>query len=194
MKKLATSTLLVTALSILFFSCSREAGISLTKRHYRSGYYVERNHSMPVQAKSVESKLSSDKKDAQSITAVPQTPRHEDAKPVITKMSDKITDKTETPKRLVRSIKATSDEVYNRFSTDKKTVTKPVENKYMFTDNSEMLRSSSSHGSLLWIIIILLVVLWVVSYSSGGWGLGGLLYLLLVIAVVLLILRLLGVL
>ncbi|HTB32954.1 MAG TPA: YqaE/Pmp3 family membrane protein [Bacteroidia bacterium] len=54
MKKQFTSVLLAVAIGILLSSCSNLPNLSLTKRHYRSGYYVnfsKKNNTSPTSAK-----------------------------------------------------------------------------------------------------------------------------------------------
>jgi uncharacterized membrane protein YqaE (UPF0057 family) len=51
MKKQLKSTLLIATIGILFPSCSNLSKISLTKRHYRRGYYVElgnKTNALPI--------------------------------------------------------------------------------------------------------------------------------------------------
>jgi flagellar biosynthesis GTPase FlhF len=194
MKKLLTSVILFVTASLLFFSCKQSADLAITKRHYRSGYYVERNRSVQLEPKVQEAKVSKQIKTEQPVQTAQQTPRENDSKQAVASKTEKVTVKKANIIAALHSIKNSAANPFKTIASDEVIVKSQVENKNMLSQKVIMARSSGGGHSIVWVIIVVLLLLWVLSYLMGGWGLGsGLLSLLLVIAVVLLILKLLGV-
>ncbi|MBI2271876.1 MAG: hypothetical protein HYU69_16160 [Bacteroidetes bacterium] len=194
MKQFFNTIMIFATASILFVSCSRESGISLTKRHYRSGYYVERNHSSHVGVEARETGKSSDKKVEVPVSISTLMPGQESSGKVIASENKAGITKAKNVKELVRSIRPSSIKSEDQAPIDNAITGGSVERKNMFFEKKEIMASGSAIGhSLVWIIIVVLLILWGLSLLSGAGG-GGLLWLLLVIALVLLILRLLGIL
>lgn len=193
MKKIFSSIMLFTAASLLFFSCKQESGIAITKRHYRNGYYVERNHSKPAVSKTQEAKASDNKQVKEPVSTAIQTPRQESTKQVIAATGKIVNDKIEKVKGVIHSLKPSSIKAESPVSTDKAVIKDQADNKNVFAEKKWMAKKSSGGHSIIWIIIVVLLILWGISLLTGQGG-GGLLWLLLVVALILLILRLLGIL
>lgn len=194
MKQFFNIIILFATASILFVSCSRESGIALTKRHYRNGYYVERNHSNRFGAEARETRTSYDKKVEETVNISTLTTVQQSSEKVIASENKAAITKANNIKGLVLSIRPSSIEAGDQVQVDHAIAQRTTERKNMLFEKKELMSNSSSGGhSLVWIIIVVLLILWGLSLLSGAGG-GGLLWLLLVIALVLLILRLLGVL
>jgi hypothetical protein len=189
MKKLFAPFALFTVAVLLLSSCSNLTKISLTKRHYRSGYFVD----------------FGGKKTAPAIAKLPARTKHQNLSSVIAKSEGSLAINTPTvnsEKPVISQNKIQENPPVNltRYST-KQLLTEPftiaenpsVQNKQTFSEeNFSGGGPIASDGlSLLWIVIVILLILWLVGLLAGGWGLGGLINILLIIALVLLILWLL---
>lgn len=191
MKKLITSPILFIAACILFASCGQDfSGNAISKRHYRSGYYLAMNNNKPAESKSVESK---------KIISDASTLAVEEKKETINN------DVVENERSLnAEEIPLVADASTNDSKQGKATTTTTFQKakaiKTLLKNSSKIKEAASSikdvkkghrNGGLIWTIIIILLLLWLLGFIIGGFG--GLLYILLVIALVLLILKILGV-
>ncbi len=189
MKKLLAPFALFTLALLLLSSCSNLTKISLTKRHYRSGYFVDfgGRRTVPAMAK------------------LPAGNKHQNLSPVITKTEGSLainTPAVNSEKPVISQNKILEKPPVNLIhSFTKQLLAEPftiaenplVQNKQTFSEeNFSGGGPVASDGlSLLWIVIVILLILWLVGLLAGGWGLGGLINILLIIALVLLILWLL---
>jgi hypothetical protein len=186
------SAILLTA-SIFFSSC--ESNLSITKRHYTSGFYVDYSKSNKV--------ITPDKAN-QPVAAAPvvvarepvvaNSPMANIEQPVkakgpgaivaIKKMLPKINLLPIAKQDRANSfgaIMAPAGETNNVLSESPK----------MNTGISDDDRGEHAALSLLWLVIVIVLILWLIGLLAGGFGLGGLINLLLVIALILLVLWLL---
>lgn len=179
--------------AIIFSSCGT-TGVSLTKRHYRSGYNLEISS---AQTKT-DSKAEKNN-EAQTLNTTAETVNET------------------TAETIYASIDATNENSYVKhktFSFNQKEVV-PVESGNMGNVSTKkerkktsLLVAKASHikgtinrafkpalaehdlGGLIWTLAGILLVLWLVSLLTGGWGLGGFLHIFLVVALILILLRL----
>jgi hypothetical protein len=194
MKKLFTSAILFVTACLVLSSCAEQLStISVAKRHYRNGYYVNIHNNKPVELKTKE--MKSFLPEAYSLASID---KKEDTKNDVVK-NEKSTDVPEFP----LTASASTDNSKHRNTTTSiiphkaKLIKMLVQNsakiKNIVSSDTKNVKKIRSGGGLIWTIIVILLVLWLISFLAGGFGLGGLLYLLLVVALVLLLLRILGI-
>lgn len=194
MKKIYTSILL-TFLAALFFSACNSS-ITIKKRHYRKGYYIninrEWNNASCNEAEN-EAQLITREKDAESMPAK-ISPGSEKSFPALkNSQADEFSpqSKEHKTKKVISTYKT-------HYQLPGKMLAKKIDalkkNQAVKKINAVKDINDDDGYSLLWIVILILLILWLLGVLSGGWGLGGLLYILLVIALVLLILWLLKIL
>ena len=192
MKKIIYSLFLFAAAAMLFASCSTNLStLSVTKRHYRSGYYVDMGttkhktetasqkvkttvaETTPVTQDAVDNNVS----EPAPVIMTPATSA--DATPKVKKETPKVITASTTPSAV---------------SSEKKTITPNTitELKNIRTVAKSISSQEEGRHSLLWFIVVILIVLFVLSLLLNT-GLGSIIYLLLVIALVLILLRLLGI-
>ncbi|MEO6884216.1 MAG: DUF5670 family protein [Bacteroidia bacterium] len=184
MKKLSSSILLFIGASILLSSCGNRL-ISITKRHYRSGYYVDNVYKKSTVTQQAKKPVYT----KQMLAVSPQV-----IAPIVVKVDrGNAVMPIAVKKQNVRLVTATNS--------------KPVVNPHVLSTNMPEIVSanipkvktmrerldqgdnySSNARSLFWLVITILLILWLLAILSGGWGLGGLVNVLLVIALVLFIL------
>ncbi|MFY9310702.1 MAG: lmo0937 family membrane protein [Bacteroidia bacterium] len=193
MKKiiLLISTAIISA--IIFNSCST-TGVTLTKRHYRSGYNLEISS---AQTKPAEKGKNDVQPEAVSKPVEPVTePEYASVsdngeksylkhKPFSFDLKDNEQAESETSETKVehknvlqKMVKAST--ALTKVSTVKKTISKTFK------------RADDSHslGGLIWTLAGILLVLWLISLLTGGWGLGNFIHIFLVVALILVLLRL----
>lgn len=199
MKNLFVPFTLIILAGAMFSSCSNTSKLSITKRHYRSGYYVNWGS----------------KKQTLAVTKIPATTRHQVTPEVIAKSENTVASKPSivaslksviiqklAPSKKIqisenRTVNSTSSgkNIFstNANATNNVTESQSVNNKQAIYDANDGDGGSSERAalSLLWIVIVVILILWLIGILAGGWGLGGLINLLLVIALILLILWLL---
>ena len=183
MKKSITYLLL----SIIFLSsCSQMSTLSVEKRHYRSGFYVDYNKKIKKEAASAVDvnepaveKISAliAKSDGDDIAIVPVINKNE-----ITNAGLPTTEKK-------NKIKIFQN---NFFSEQLIKIKKPLTTTRQVISAVKKINHHNDDGlSWFWSVIVLIVIIWLIAYLTGGWGLGGLINLLLVVALIFLILWLL---
>ena len=196
MKNLST---LFFALITIFLcsSCKQLSDLSVTKRHYREGYYIDyrsdKTENRAYRASGDYNK-NSDKEQFlmvdgdspvkpssmhghEQLTSLPKAARTIKKAPVISSRLPENKTLTHLPDRSLQK---------EILPADTKVPVVKVE-KIKADDGGRS-------GYLIWTLILILLVLWLLSLLTGGWGLGGLIYIFLVVALVLLLLRLLSVL
>ncbi len=196
-KKLTPVILLVG--SIVLFSCGKQSGISLTKRHYRNGYNIE------ISGNENETKTYSrnmEKKEKPEYAGLKNGEQQQFEVKHSSTMYEKV-DLSENSSAKGRIIKKVDENkrVYASIKGGQKIPTVSTMHRpslratHLLLDNKVTTSSDEGHyyGGLIWTIIAVLLVLWLLSLLTGGWGLGGFLYIFLVVALVLIALRLLSI-
>lgn len=193
MKKTHASVFILAFAGFLLSSCESTSNMSITKRHYRNGYYLERTNPNIQMQKMQQTRVLPGERNIKPSNELKLTSGQNRIQPT--------KNNPETPLGQIKKVKTSiytidnAGKTINEINTPAKGIR---ENKSIFNKNKIATHKihdgeeSNGLGGLLWIIIIVLVILWALSYPLGGFGVGGLIYLLLVIALILLILRLLG--
>jgi len=176
---------------LIFESCNSGLNFSVTKRHYRNGFYVDRTASrqQPV-SQSTQSVAKSGFETKPLDVLIDNQPEQ----PLV----------ASTVRTEFNGIKTTTlgKSINQGVSPINRTVlqiNKPVSEMNVI-NNSDKIKSfskmddTSSPGYWVWTIIGILLLIWLLSLLTGGWGLGGLIYIFLVVAIILLIFRLLSIL
>ena len=175
MKKLFASLLLATGVCILFSSCGN---MSLTKRHYSNGYYVDFGN------KKTKAETKESEKTAQNVS-VPAT------EPTI---NNELSAKTKTETAQINTDNKNDIQSAGKKLSDENpkvnTIKSFLKNKFQLKKALNK-RSDSGGHSFLWKLCVLILILCLVSYLFGGF-LGDIIYILFVIALILFILWLLG--
>ncbi len=186
MKTLFTYTSLLIVATILFTSCSQEWNTSITKRHYRKGYYAHKPTTVTPKDREVA-------QEGQSVFHSPQ----------ITKAVAE--DNTVASKNYIAPVTnnhssgtkvADNNSNFESVPTASPVINLKINSTKEFLKNKSIYKKISKHSdqdarSFFWTIILVVLILWLIAYLSGGWGLGGLINLLLVVALILFILWLL---
>lgn len=181
MKKISVFILLV-SISVLITSCMEHKFLSVSKRHYRNGYYLDLSSNRSVHDAST---VGSGKKstvsgtDQNTLVSEPELtePTKEDPEIIVYQpqlKEERSSISAPSPMKLFERTNCVFSKRHNALCG--------------------MLKDHEDSGYILWTIISILIVLWLISLLTGGWGLGGLIYIFLVVALVLLLLRLLSVL
>jgi uncharacterized membrane protein len=205
--------LIIPAIALMLYaSCSPTSRLSITKRHYNSGYYVDHVSSKTADAAVAKTNTSEQITKEENSGKEAVTPAKTEALNTYAskeKASAKEVIKAATANSAVKSQKAKQVKEIASESKTNSLGAKPtaVEALTMYAKNPLSLRSIShikhskafvdgdeSARSLLWIIILIILILWLVGLLDGGFGAGALINLLLVIALILFILWLLRIL
>ncbi len=197
--------LLLSALAGLLFSCSTHSNIGITKRHYRSGYFVESYASNAVK-KAKPFQQASDKITADNTNSA-ESAQLTDKQATALENNQNVTLSTSevlakndvlaknkvpisNPNLVEKSnksslfVKNTLAEIpFYRFASEKR--------KYTFLRTRTQDDPRFSLGGFLWFIIVLLLILFILNFLLS-FNLGGLVYLILLIALILLLFRLIG--
>ncbi len=189
MKKLIKSIILFVTASILLSSCSSK--LSLTKRHYRKGYYVNNSH------KPTTTKIKGDDRNANTKPIITELAMQEsiymepisDNKILQSSTSNNYSGNNELKKQTISYHKITKTET-ETYVNKQNIIIRNVKQLNKTVKNS---RSDGDGLSLFWVVILVILILWLLGFLAGGFGLGGLINLLLVVALILLILWLLRV-
>lgn len=192
MKKLLIPFVIFVAAVMTLSSCSNLSKISITKRHYRSGYYVDfgGNRNIPPAPVSARTERTG-KQPASALakpgnyinTTIPAPSTHK--LPLVQKVKEplktlEIVSKKVVPQEPFQKIGTYPNSILNN---DRQTM-------------SQAAQYDGEHGeraalSLLWIVIVVILILWLIGILAGDFGIGPLINILLLIALVLLILWLL---
>ncbi len=193
MKKSALSVCVFAVVGILLSSCSRFSDVSVLKRHYRNGYYVEtctnkkfvqkETAKLPELNKQIAT-APVDKDNQQKPSELRNVAPMDKNIAVAARIENKENQvrKTETILRSfnapVKGTKASSE-----ISNESKLVI--LNHSY---DGGE---HHSALGGLLWLIIVVLLILFLLNFILAL-NLGSLVYIILVVALILLLFRLIG--
>jgi len=195
MKKLLAT--LTPCIIVCLFLSSCSSNLTVAKRHYRGGYYVDYVKKAPTVTRtaSEQTKTGSHQRVAIASLSAPENQGfikgmfHGDNE---TKMPEIIA-MPENVKNKIFHAASKQQLIAHSNSITEAPVTETKQNL-----SEESIGSAGHDGdaagaalSLLWIIIVIILIIWLVGILAGGWGLGGLLNLLLLIALILLILWLL---
>ena len=198
MKKIILLSCTFIVATVIFTSCGT-TGVSLTKRHYRSGYNLEISSN---QTKPDSKRVETQEKQVvtESVTIdVPAEAQYASAgttnensylqhKPFTFDQED-ITPETSAKAAVSPKKKKIAGNSLRKISSAAKIAT--GKNNLSKTFKA---RDDGSLGGLIWTIAGILLVVWLISLLTGGWGLGGFLHIFLVVALILILLRLLHVL
>lgn len=190
MKKLLHFSSLCILAGLLLSSCS--SNVSIAKRHYRSGYYVDFSKKAP----SVNyASAKPERKAVLAPIASPELPGiPEQYASAGTQLNTTLIDipaNKKAPLKVRHSV-ANAMQMLTQPLTVAKSATQAIQNTPVFSyDGSAGDDAAGAALSLLWIVIVVILIIWLLGLVAGGWGLGGLINLLLLIAVILLILWLL---
>jgi len=188
MRKLITFCLTCIVLSTMLTSCG---SLSLIKRHYEKGYYIDRTPAGQARIAPKQEKRIVIAGTSQPVytteAAVKQNTNnlHTSKSAVATPtVNAKKLHKAVTPQQTTGLlVKGTPVVIENTTTQD---IQESSQAEKMTND------SGDSRGlSLLWLVIVIVLVIWLIGIAAGGFGLGGLINLLLIIAIILLILWLL---
>ena len=194
MKKLITYLSICLIAGILFSSC--KSNMSIAKRHYNKGYYVDINSN-----KHAVTTVKEEEKTVLSNTGKPMSFQQDKvAQNSVSMRADQysVTEKNitlasnEKTQRNAISKENTKQTIKSKI----KSITNPaakIKNSLFGTDKSSTCSVNDDGLSVFWVVILILLILWAVGLLAGGFGLGGLINVLLVIALILLILWLLRV-
>lgn len=192
MKKLVQFSAYLLLAGIILSSCSP---ITITKRHYKKGFYTDfgfKNQAKNNKTESTELKES----DYMTQTAAEELPVEENASVPISASVESSASVTDSPVEDNLELITTQDKpakiaeapvLKSKFEAAKQVMKSTQKIKKALAKSPP----SGDARSLLWIIIVIIVILWLVSLLFGGFGLGGLMNLLLLVALILLILWLL---
>ncbi len=192
MKNLLTPAICI-LVCILFSSCG--SNLSIVKRHYRSGFYV--NHSKRVKTSHLPNE---EEKTAEANRAITLHTLPYPAKQNIIEGNFEQESKT----RSIILVTATDNKAQHKGILHRNIQQLPAQttgiSKSPAFQNEQTFSAGGDYGSpgraalsLFWIVILVILILWLIGIIAGGLGLGGLINILLVIALVLLILWLLRV-
>jgi hypothetical protein len=187
MKKLFTGISLFICTAILLSSCSQS--LSISKRHYKNGYYVDYSNKKTI-------KRNTPEKTYVEPTVVVATKNIDDAK---TETKNYNSDNTSTIQKASQQSTHKSNSTATPFHTSL-TETK-INTSKVYVKNKEQINNALKRAtivdegndvrSLLWLVIVIVLILWLVGFLAGGFGLGPLINLLLLVALILFILWLL---
>jgi len=201
MKKIISYSLACLVIGIVASSC--ESNLSITKRHYTNGYYVDYNKNnkatVPL-AKNAEN--MSKEKPVNSVSSVNSvenntTVNNDNSKIgkvasplVIPNPMALVSKKLKTKKTIASNqvVSTSADEENLKNVNETKGVQKIATDASAKMTNDEGERAALS---LLWLVIVVVLIVWLIGILAGGFGLGGFINLLLVVALILLILWLL---
>src|ERR1051325_6797921 len=173
--------IMVLALAVLGTSCSHTLNLSLTKRHYRDGFYVD---------------MGSKKTSSQPVALLKHTPVPL-SKEINTGSTREINTIPDEKQLANQEMNSSSEPSFSKEMPHTKTNTllnppRILKNKRALFRN-QVMKDDNDHVYWLWTLVGILVVVWLILLLTGG-SLGGLIYIVLVVALVLVLLRLLSVL
>jgi len=191
MRKLLTPGAIFMVVCIFFSSCS--SNMSIAKRHYRGGYYVE-------SVKRTQNVNPLKKDEVKTAQAKRNMPAYQIPDPPATNNTDKHVNRVSQTRDPI--VTAAADEKVEHKIIRQETAKQMVEQNVTatentFSQNQQTFSSSAQYHdddaagaalSLLWIVIVIILIIWLVGLVAG---VGGLINLLLVVALILLILWLL---
>lgn len=193
MKKLFAPFILFALLCMLLSSCSNTAKLSFSKRHYRSGNFVDvagRNQTVS----SSDCKIPIATVDPGLVVKKPENHLAVNTSSIILRKQGR----SENRMHKDNPNGVSSNSSKHVFHALPNLTEHPILKTDQVISESVGSRGDSSGAggaalSLLWIIIVIILILWLIGLLAGGFGLGGFINVLLIIALILLILWLLRV-
>jgi cobalamin biosynthesis Mg chelatase CobN len=192
MKKLVQLSAYLLLVGIILSSCSP---ITITKRHYKKGFYTDFGFKNQARNnKTVSSEVKETEYAAQ--TSVEEPAIEESASVTVSTPPETATSVMDNPtedKQVLVATEETSEKPAGipTLKSKMETAKQVMKNANKIKKTLAKSPASGEAHSLLWIIVVIILILWLISLLFGGFGLGGLIHLLLVVALILLILWLL---
>jgi hypothetical protein len=193
MKKLLAIISACIIVSLFLASCG--SSLTIAKRHYRKGFYVElaKNTQSPKPVNTVERKALPSKKPLQAYSFL------NSGKQIINTGINKVIGPISQSHKIgnEKSGLYKTSPIQTALLTNRPTnviaKSSAFETERVFTDENEYHDGGGERAalSLLWIVIVILLILWLIGILAGDFGVGGLINILLVIALILLVLWLL---
>jgi hypothetical protein len=192
MKKLFAPLILCAFAAMLLSSCSDTSKLSFTKRHYRSGYFVD---------------ATGKNRTIIPVATLPVRVTHPISAKAIVKQENK--NEINIPVTATKKTDIVQKKIQENYpvSVSINSIKQVLNKSYVFIENpalqtrqiisesvgspGDSSRAASAGLSLLWIVIVVILILWLIGLLAGGFGLGGLINVLLIIALILFILWLL---
>jgi hypothetical protein len=189
MKKLVTFSTLCILAGLLLSSCS--SNLTIAKRHYRGGYYVDYTKKAPsvnYASAKPERKATPVSLSSHELPGIPKQYATADNQ-ISTTLKDVPADK-KAPLRARHSVANTKQVLSQPFTVTKSASPAVQQNTPVFAyeGNAGYDDGAGAALSLLWIVVIVVLILWLLGLVAG---VGPLINLLLIIALILLILWLL---
>ena len=199
MKKLLSFILLAIGTSILISSCSQLPTLTIEKRHFNNGYYID--YGSTIKKTDANQSVKEDKAEQPVLASVQQpSPDKASIKAALSKNGLENMEETfaGNDKSVANNIKETNTTSTKRplgfvskmASSAKTLVNNPRDIKNLISEKK--ISARHDNGSLVWTIIAILIILILLDILTGGW-LGALLWLVIVIVLIILLLRLLGI-
>ena len=193
MKKVASSVYVFAMVGILISSCSRFSDVSILKRHYRSGYYVENcSVSKPAQKESTKPQEPKQQVATAPVDKGDQQSHNEFRRLAAKDRSITIADRngiTESQTKKSGTVLSSIESPIKEMATVRK-----VFKESKITTLKHSYDGGEGHGGLgglLWLIVVVLLILFLLNFLLTL-NLGGLVYIILVVALILLLFRLIG--
>ena len=193
MKKITLSVYVLAVAVILLSSCSRFSDVSLLKRHYRSGYYVETcSASKPSQKTKAESQESNQQAAITPVDKGTQQKQSEFRRITPVNKNIDIAERVENKESQIKK----SETVLRSFEAPVETneTSRKISNESKILNLKQAYDGGEHHsalGGLLWLIIVVLLILFLLNFILTL-NLGSLVYIILVVALILLLFRLIG--
>jgi Family of unknown function (DUF5670) len=197
MKKLLVTLIPCILACILLSSCGGSR-ISIAKRHYRGGYYVDYVKKAPSVTRTANETTKTGSHQQVSIESLPYPEKHSMIKGIFHEG-----DQINTP-GIIAMPQYVKNKIFHAAANTKQVVaqgnsiTTAPTTEMKLNQSEESIGSAGHDGdgagaalSLLWIVIVIILIIWLIGILAGNFGLGGLINLLLLIALILLILWLL---
>jgi hypothetical protein len=192
MKNLFKISLILLVAGVIFASCN--SSLSITKRRYNKGYYVQHSHHKHVSPKDNEpDKVNTAKKDHEEFLALAKASEQEQA-------GTSGSARPEQPKVIAAAVGKKKDPTPGDHFSNRSGSLVPVEFVKDPVKSFKALTGKLNAGpggealSLLWILILILLIAYIAGLLLDNFGLGWVIHILLVIILVLLILWLLRIL
>lgn len=168
----------------LFSSCKEISELSVAKRHYRNGLYVNAPVSRSNHKNSENTIIN---RDALKSIDIRQAKKADcsinDPDIIVQQPTEPKGDLNHSKNKFINYNKINPADNTSSFKTEPAPVSdvlNPLESE----------QEGPFLSTIIWYIIAILVLAWLISLITGGFGLGGLIYILLVIALILLIIKL----
>lgn len=187
MKTYFTNVFGMIFLSAFLFSCG--SSLTVTKRHYKKGYYVSYSRT-PGSSDSGTDEKSIKQSDSKTRIAEIKNSELVNEEHENNVIEEKVSNE---------EANSTTDFIRDPIDFEQREITSYVKDNSKIDDerseeiDQNPLPRHEDGLSWVWIIILIILILWALGYGFGFGGLGGLIHLLLVVALILLILWLLGV-